>query len=1096
MRNTNTIHRRNSIVLIIIFFCFLPLLWSSFYGQIQYATAVVSESNVTNSGQSIDADESTYSELESGSGLVIGIGSYESHIELSFPAPVQADETFYMKIETDDDLLSGLLAGTLGSLVSDVLGLVLQGNQEFTVQVKDVGGNVVLSGNSANASTFSGERLKVVTNNNGEIYLAITPSQSYQSVLITNKVGSLLGLGSKRKMRVYDPYYYMTPVSCQEPKFTSYSGSGISLELLNLGGGVINIERGIDQNLNTFSTLSLGVVSVASSSKQYFYFEAPILPNDVYGIHFSLDPALLTINIAQNIRIITQKGAAEVTNEPISTYLTPGNMADLNNGLPTTIFVSPNDTTNRLVVDFNGILGVTLQQSLQINEVFLVTHPPVIDITASDTLVCEGSSANLLAIPSDTTKEVRWYDDEFATTPVYVGAYGSTFVTGVLTNDTVFWVAAGISGCPSESNRVPVLVEVIDAPTSSNIVTHVSPYYCASDSVILSVENLGGDDIDMFSWFFDANLSQPVVTSQNANGYSYFVDNDTLIIYDIIAGDSTFNLYVTYQDTVTGCQNIIGDELVLTVNIEDVPVPTSSSTEQTFCPEDLATVNDIDVNESNVNWYDANGDALLLTDLLVDGEYYYATTYNSNCESSDTLEVLINVNVLPAPTTSSTVQTFCPEALPTVADIDVNEVNVNWYDEEGNLMTAFDFLIDGGNYYGTTYSLTCESNDTLMVSIIIEPLAPPTTDFEIQSFCIQDNPTVADIEVNDTLVQWYDEQGNLLTNNTPLVNGTSYFATNVNGVCESNEQLEVLVYVLAADEVEIEASNDVVCFNDTISYEALPGMISYDWTVSGGIIVAGGSSTENTITVVWNENNGGQLHLAFETTSGCTVEMENALNVGFEDCSELVIQKTASNYTPSIGSQVEFVITAFNDGPSDITGILIAEQLQSGFTYISHQESHGSYDVNLGEWSIPLLTGGETATLTIQVKVNPSGVYKNVATVISTNEEVVINELDSSVELETECFTVYNEFSPNGDGVNDHLQIDCIEQYPQNSITIFNRYGNVVYKTEGYNNDWNGIANVSGVVSKGETLPVGTYYYLLEIEEANVKTSGWIYLVR
>src|SRR5690554_7902213 len=122
--------------------------------------------------------------------------------------------------------------------------------------------------------------------------------------------------------------------------------------------------------------------------------------------------------------------------------------------------------------------------------------------------------------------------------------------------------------------------------------------------------------------------------------------------------------------------------------------------------------------------------------------------------------------------------------------------------------------------------------------------------------------------------------------------------------------------------------------------------------------------------------------------------MENALNVGFEDCSELVIQKTASNYTPSIGSQVEFVITAFNDGPSDITGILIAEQLQSGFTYISHQESHGSYDVNLGEWSIPLLTGGETATLTIQVKVNPSGVYKNVATVISTNEEVVINELD------------------------------------------------------------------------------------------------------
>src|SRR5690606_15852259 len=139
-------------------FCFTPLFWLNVNAQTQYATSVLSESHVSNSGNSIDSDEITYSELEASSGLVIGIGAYNSHIELEFPSTLPAEQTFYVKIETDDDLLSALVGGTLGELVSDVLGVVLLGNQEFTVEVKN-GANTVLSGNSAIPSTFAGERL-------------------------------------------------------------------------------------------------------------------------------------------------------------------------------------------------------------------------------------------------------------------------------------------------------------------------------------------------------------------------------------------------------------------------------------------------------------------------------------------------------------------------------------------------------------------------------------------------------------------------------------------------------------------------------------------------------------------------------------------------------------------------------------------------------------------------------------------------------------------------------------------------------------------------------------------------------------------------
>jgi len=73
-------------------------------------------------------------------------------------------------------------------------------------------------------------------------------------------------------------------------------------------------------------------------------------------------------------------------------------------------------------------------------------------------------------------------------------------------------------------------------------------------------------------------------------------------------------------------------------------------------------------------------------------------------------------------------------------------------------------------------------------------------------------------------------------------------------------------------------------------------------------------------------------------------------------------------------------------------------------------------------------------------------------------------------------------FSPNGDGINDLLIIENIELYEQNSLIIFNRWGNIVYEKDKYDNSeaWDGIANKGIRVGSGP-LPAGVYFYILDL---------------
>ena len=87
---------------------------------------------------------------------------------------------------------------------------------------------------------------------------------------------------------------------------------------------------------------------------------------------------------------------------------------------------------------------------------------------------------------------------------------------------------------------------------------------------------------------------------------------------------------------------------------------------------------------------------------------------------------------------------------------------------------------------------------------------------------------------------------------------------------------------------------------------------------------------------------------------------------------------------------------------------------------------------------------------------------------------------------------VPNAFSPNGDGINDTWQIKYIDSYPGAEVSVFNRYGQMVYQVTGYRNSngWN------GNTKSGEALPVGTYYYIINPKNGRQPINGSVTIIR
>jgi gliding motility-associated-like protein len=99
---------------------------------------------------------------------------------------------------------------------------------------------------------------------------------------------------------------------------------------------------------------------------------------------------------------------------------------------------------------------------------------------------------------------------------------------------------------------------------------------------------------------------------------------------------------------------------------------------------------------------------------------------------------------------------------------------------------------------------------------------------------------------------------------------------------------------------------------------------------------------------------------------------------------------------------------------------------------------------------------------------------------------------------ESFCTYIPNVITPNDDGINDYLEIPCLntDLYPNNRLVIYNQWGDKVFEASPYENDpvkaWRGTLNGR----QGQPLPDGTYFYYFQPAPDRKPISGYLEIFR
>ncbi|MFN3588443.1 MAG: hypothetical protein ACK4UP_03610 [Spirosomataceae bacterium] len=505
-----------------------------------FASTVVSSSNTNNASRAVDGNLGTFARVEAYSGLALGLGAYSGQLEIQFPSTLPANTTSYVKIAADGSLFNALLGGSLGNLLGSVLNLVLGGEQVIRVEARN-GTTTVLSGQTDNAANFAGPNLRVVQDVAGNFYFAVKPTSSYNRIRLTNFPGAALLLGTVKRLDVFGAYTVPAAADCGSPNFTSFDGSGITLDILNLGGGVSNPGRAIDGNLNTASNINLGVLSVAASLQQNIIFEGSSQASDVAVVRLGVNSSLVNVGLLNNIEIIASNRGTVVASASASSLLSLDLLGLLQSSQVVNIPFAPGQPFDQISVRVSSLLGVNIAQGVSLFEVFRAPAAPA--NTTAVTNICSGQSTALTAT-TNSGNELLWYSSLSATTPLVVTPAGTGVTAGPLTATTTFFVAARKVGCTEESARTAITITVNPTPAAPTT-TNTTPQFCSNNGSTLA--NIGLNESNIV--WYDAPTGGNVLPNS-----TLLVDGTTYYAARVENGcESTSRLAVTPSVRLNQC---------------------------------------------------------------------------------------------------------------------------------------------------------------------------------------------------------------------------------------------------------------------------------------------------------------------------------------------------------------------------------------------------------------------------------------------------------------------------------------------------------------------------------------------------------------
>ncbi len=443
-----------------------------------------------------------------------------------------------------------------------------------------------------------------------------------------------------------------------------------------------------------------------------------------------------------------------------------------------------------------------------------------------------------------------------------------------------------------------------------------------------------------------------------------------------------------------------------------------------------------------------------------------------------------------------------------------------WIDISGEVTTEYTFTdtsISGTFLYRLTVAngsnidtTACRiASDAFIVEIVEKP--DVLTAEQEQFFCTTQAPTLNDIEVSATAV-WYDTliDGNLLTNTTALIDGTTYYAAQDGGNgCESDDRLAILVNIVSPTLVVTNVSS-IVCDNlndeseiidltiynteitncndcifsyftslsDAENYSEtgmIPFPSNFDWSSDIPIIYVRIESSDNCyqiaqIAISLEETPyilipdyigicEGEDDVTINATHGfdsylwSTGDTTESISVSTEDIGEYWITVTQDHDTYICSSTKEFSVILSNTAVISNINVTDWTDNNNTITIILSDVSLGNYEYSLDN-----------------ITYQDNTVFNGIA----PGEYTVYVRDKNGCGITTQDVYILNPpkyFTPNNDGIHDTWSIQYSITEPDMTIKIFNRYGKLL-KFLDATSSWDGTYN-------GYNLPTSDYWYIV-----------------
>ncbi len=265
-----------------------------------------------------------------------------------------------------------------------------------------------------------------------------------------------------------------------------------------------------------------------------------------------------------------------------------------------------------------------------------------------------------------------------------------------------------------------------------------------------------------------------------------------------------------------------------------------------------------------------------------------------------------------------------------------------------------------------------------------------------------------------------------------IVNATGIYEDTIRSVSGCDSIITTVdLFVFPVNHFNIASQ---ICFNQT-------------YQLPSGTIVSAAGIYEDTIRSISSCD-------SIITTVNLSVFTVNYFNTSVQICSNETYHLPSGTIVSATGIYQD-TVRAVNSCDSSIGTIQL---------FVNNVSSSGIVDsVYAGE--LYILPSGQT--------VNGPGVYQAVLINSAGCDSLVTVTLKEKKKL-FECIILNNAFTPNGDGMNDVWILYRYNCFKKLEVSVYNRYGSLVYHADDYKNDWNG-------TYKNKPVPDGTYYYIIQL---------------